>query len=122
MSANEAYQRFRPLIAQVLDPRTHTMEWLDGEVERGGLCIWSTGSAIIIAEVEIYPTGARELHGLVAVGDVDTIVHVLIPAAELWARQNAFLFTSISSRPGWARLLKDDGYHVHQVTVRKELI
>ncbi len=88
----------------------------------GRALVWATETAVILAEIKIYSTGAMELHGLIAVGVAESIVNDLIPAAEQWARGNGFMFASIASRPGWAKLLEKDGYAVHQVYIRKELV
>ncbi len=121
MTALDRYWQFRDQILRVLDPRTHTIEWLDDEVISGRALVWAGPDAVILAEVKTYPTGAQEIHGLIAAGNVETITKVLIPDAEQWARAHHFLFASIASRPGWASLLKADGYAVHQVYIRKEL-
>jgi hypothetical protein len=82
------YQHWRQAFADMLDPRTHTPEWLDGEVTEGRIKCWATPDAAIIAEIKTYPTGARELHGLAAVGHMVTIVGELIPLAEKWGTQD----------------------------------
>lgn len=121
MTVYDRYLRFRDEIAKVLDPRTHTIGWLDAQVWSGQAMVWAEDDAIILAEIKSYPTGANELHGLVAAGNAETIIDTLIPAAEQWARGHNFLFTSIASRPGWERLLKGAGYEMHQIYIRKEL-
>ena len=115
------YQHWRNAFADMLDCRTHTGAWLDSEVEAGRIKCWATDAAAIIAEIKTYPTGARELHGLAAVGDMMVIVGELIPQAEKWGRKMECDFASIASREGWARVLAPFGYAVHQVTIRKEL-
>lgn len=113
------YCEFRPAFAQVMDQRYHTLPWLDEQVLSGKVQFWRTDSAAIVAEVRDYPTGAKDIHGLIAAGDLADIVQVLIPQAEQWGRENGCIAAQIESRPGWARALKD--YDVHQVIVRKEL-
>ena len=115
------YQHWRQAFADMLDPRTHHPEWLDDQVRSGRIKCWATEEAAIIAEIKTYPTGARELHGLAAVGDMMVIVGELIPQAEKWGRKMECDFASIASREGWARVLAPFGYAVHQVTIRKEL-
>lgn len=121
MTAFERYFEHRESIAKVLDPRTHTIDWLDRQIWTGAAILWAADDGVIVAEVRTYPTGVQELHGLIADGNVETIQGKLIPQAEQWARDRGFMFTSIASRPAWARLLEKEGYAVHQVYIRKDL-
>jgi hypothetical protein len=102
-----------------MDERYHTLEWLDDQVLTGKAYFWRSDNAAIIAEIRTYPTGAKDIHGLIAAGELDEIVNVLIPQAEEWAREQGCIAAQIESRPGWARALKD--YEPHQLIVRKEL-
>jgi hypothetical protein len=115
------YQRFRTAFEALLDPRCYTIEWLDNQLASGKIRLWSTDDAAIIAEIKEYPTGARELHGLAAVGDMFVIVAELIPQAEKWGRKMECEFASISSREGWARVMAPFGYQPYQTTIRKAL-
>lgn len=115
-----AYYRHRDELAALLDPRCYTIEWLDGEVWSGRLKAWANDTSIIIADVKMYPTGAREIHGMAAAGDLPGILE-LIATAEEWAKAQGIEFASIASREGWAKVLHGRGYRVHQVEVRKEL-
>ena len=114
----DPYLRHRSALASVLDPLLYNVEWLDCQVWSGRLKQWGNDDAIILVEVKRYPTGAREIHGMIAAGDLGAI-KALIVEAEDWARTQGIQFASISSREGWGRVLPD--YSPHQVTIRKAL-
>ena len=113
------YLAFRDAFAGILDNRFHTIEWLDFMVSSGAYRFWRSENAAIIAEVKIFPTGARQLHGLLAAGELAEIISCLIPQAEKWGREKGCVLAVIESRPGWAKALAD--YEIHQISVRKEL-
>ena len=112
------YQHWRDQFAEVIDPRFYTIEWLDRNIWNCSFRFWSNEDAAIIAEIKEYPTGAKEVHGLIAAGDLQGIVR-LIPEAEEWGRSLGCIVAGISSREGWSKVLT--GYQVHQVTIQKEL-
>lgn len=116
-----AYQRFRAQLALALDPRFFTIDYLDRLVLDDAAMVWVEGDAIMLTELRQYPGGARVIHGLVAAGNLQTIVESLIPMAENWARDNGCTFAEIESREGWARAVKGIGYEPHQITLRKAL-
>ena len=115
------YLRFRSDFAEVLDPRLYTIEWLDEQILGQAVRLWVGRGAAIVAQLKAYPTGARDIEGLIAAGDLGEIVNELIPAAEAWGREQGCIGAIIQSREGWARVLKGQGYAVHQVALRKEL-
>lgn len=115
------YCRFKPLIALVLDPQFYTLDYLDGLVISGAAKVWIEGDAIILTEVRQYPGGAKVIHGLVAAGDLQTIIDSLIPMAEQWAQDQGCGWAEIESREGWARALKSASYEPYQLTLRKAL-
>lgn len=115
------YLKFRDAFGEVMDERYHTLDWLDGQVLKGLVQFFRANDAAIIAEVRDYPTGARDVHGLIAAGNLETIIRVLIPRAEEWGKAAGCVAAQIESREGWARALRPSGYCTHQVIVRKEL-
>lgn len=119
VNAWETYLRFRDRIAGVLDQRLHPIEWLDAQVYAGLARIIAEGESCILYEFKAYPSGALEVHGLVAVGDIKTITGPIKERFEQIGREAKCLFATVASRPGWERALPD--YHTYQVTVRKEL-
>jgi hypothetical protein len=116
----EAYLRHRDEIARIIDPALYTMEWLDGQIWSGAFRVMGNDTAVIVVELKQYPTGAREVHGVVAVGELSAILS-LIEQAEEWGRSMGCIYGSIASREGWARVMAAHGYEVTQVTIRKVL-
>ncbi len=114
------YQRYRGEIAGLLDPRCHTIEWLDAQIIAGHALAFGSDDAVIVVTVRQYPAGGRELHGLAAAGNVRGIM-ALIEQAEEWGRTAGLDFACISSRPAWARLLKSRSYRVNRVEIVKDL-
>ena len=117
MTGWDAYTPFRSEFT-ALCPEKYPPEYLDAMVASGQWVCWSDGKAAILAEVKVYPSGLREVHGLGAVGDLEAI-QGLIPLAEAWGRANGCAIASIESRPAWAKLLTD--YEVEQVRIVKGL-
>lgn len=101
-----------------LDPERYPAEYIDRRVETGAWRCWGDERAAILAEIRVYPSGAREVHGIAAAGDLAAIIG-LIPLAEAWGREMGCTRAVIESRPGWERALPD--YELHQVSVRKDL-
>jgi streptomycin 6-kinase len=117
----DAYQRHRDELAAILDPRKHTIGWLDVQVTNGAIRVLATDKSIILFEFKTYPTGYRELHGMAAAGDMGDITDILIPQAEQLAVSMKCGAASIASVAAWARILKGRGYMVNQVIIEKDL-
>lgn len=117
----DGYCRFRPMFGEVMDERYHTLDWLDQEVFSGRVQFWRSANAAMITEVRGYPTGALDIHALIAAGDLEEIVEEITPRAEAWAREFGCIAAQVESREGWARALRPSGYMTHQLIVRKEL-
>ena len=115
------YARFRPMFGEVIDERYHTLAWLDEQIASGVFRYWQSANAAIVTELRSYPTGAVDLHGIIAAGELSEIVGHLIPQAEDWARRIGCVAAIIESREAWAKLLKTSGYMPHQLALRKEL-
>ena len=115
------YLRFRDRFAEAMDPRRYRIDWLDRRILDGSFRLIVGDEAAILFGVELYPTGAIDVHGQLAAGDLDEIAGALIPRAEQWARGIGCAGAMISSRPGWARRLRASGYETFQLTVRKGL-
>lgn len=116
-----AYLPWREAFEPILDTRFYTMEWLDAEVASGRARCWSTDTAAIIATLRSYPTGAVEVHGLIAAGDLDGI-RELVGDAEQWGLQEGAVVASIASRAGFVRAFAHMNYSLFQVELRKDLI
>lgn len=115
------FLQWLPTFAEVMDRRYYTPAWLVGEVWSGRARFWSTEQAALVTEIRIYPTGVRDLHFLVAAGDLDTVIENLRPEAEAWGRSIGCVAALVESRAGWARTLAPLGYELHQTIIRKEL-
>lgn len=113
----EAFLPFRRAFVD-LDPERYPAWYFDEQVLSGAWRCWSDSRAAILAEIREYPSGAKEVHGVAAAGDLEAIVG-LIPFAEQWGREEGCSRAVIESRPGWERVLPD--YELHQVSVRKDL-
>jgi hypothetical protein len=117
-----AYHLWRPAFEKVMDQRLYTLGWLDSQVWSGRAWFWGNERAGIVTELRHYPTGAIDIHGLIAAGDMAEIRDVLIPLAEEFARTIGCVGAIIESRDGWAKALKKNGYEPFQTAIRKELI
>ena len=117
----EGYLAFRDAFEGVIDPLYYTMDWLDGQVMSGKFKFWRGNRSGIITELRTYPTGATDIHGIIAAGDMAEIINELIPQAEAYGREQGCLAAIIESRPGWVKALAPSGYSIHQVAIRKGL-
>jgi hypothetical protein len=115
------YLRFRPQFEQTTDSTLYPIEWLDEQIMSGRAWPFIGKSAALILEVRNYPGGARVAHVLIAAGNMKEIVEKLGPSAEDWARRMGCTRALIESREGWARVMKNHGWRVHQVALMKEL-
>lgn len=117
----EIYLRFRSQFAQVLDPERYTLQWLDAMVTFGQFVVIGNEDACILCEIKHYPTGTKDFHGMLAAGDLETIVETLIPYAESYGKELGCVGGLIESREGWAKALKSYGWEPFQLTLRKAL-
>ncbi|MCW2405034.1 hypothetical protein M2336_001663 [Sphingobium sp. B1D7B] len=115
------YLRFRSAFAKLLDERFYPLAWLDQEVASGSMVLLSKDDSAILVSIKAYPSGLKEIHGECATGKLDVIASDLIPLAEQFGREIGCEFGAISSRKGWDRVMRDQGYSVHQTTLRKAL-
>lgn len=117
----ETYLRFRDQFAEVLDPERYTVSWLDRQVAFGAFHVLGNEDACILVEIRAYPTGAVDIHGMLAAGDLSEIIGHLIPQAEEFGRERGCSSASLASRSGWVRALKQSGYGIYQTELRKAL-
>ena len=116
------YLHWRAAFAAAMDRRLHTPEWLDARILAGSAQFWRSDNSAAVTEIRTYPTGAYEVHGLVAAGDVVEVRDRIIPQVEAWGRAIGALGIVVESRPGWARALRPAGFTPHQLAVRKEFL
>ncbi len=114
------YPRWRDGFATALDPRYYTIAYLDELIRVGAAQMFANDRAAVLAEIKIYPTGARDVHFLVGAGELDALID-LAPEVEAWGREFGCIGAIIESREGWAKAMKKHGYEPHQVAVRKDL-
>jgi len=115
------YLLWRPAFLEAIDQKLYPARWLDGIVASEAVQLWRSDNAAALTEIRPYPSGAADLHGLVAAGDIGEVRDILVPQAETWARLIGCAGFVIESRPGWAKLLKSQGFETRQLMVRKEL-
>ena len=116
-----SYLRWRPAFSEAMDRRLYRPEWLDARILAGSAQFWQSEHAAAVTEVRNYPTGAYDVHGLVAAGDVTEVRDIIVPQIEAWGRSIGALGIIIESRPGWARVMRDAGFEAHQLAIRKPL-
>lgn len=115
----EDYQRFRPQFLEATDETLYPSTYLDALVYSGLAKFACTEDAAIVFEIKEYPSGARDIHFLLAAGNKQAIVNELRPQAEAWGREHGCIGSLVESRTGWARELKKFGYELNQCSVRK---
>ena len=115
-----SYADWRGRFLEAVDEDLHPADWIDAMVATGKWRFWESDKAAILAELNTYPSGVKEVHGIVAAGDLDAI-KALIPMAERWGRAGGATRATIQSSPAWSRLMADSGYRVEQVIIAKEL-
>lgn len=114
------YEHWRARFLEASDERFFPADWLDHMVRSGTAQFWGNDEGAILAAVRGFPSGAREVHGIVAAGGIEAI-RALIPFAEERGRALGCLRASISSSPAWGRIMRADGYQPHQLTICKDL-
>lgn len=114
------YADWRGRFLEAVDEAFYPASWLDKRVANGRARFWGNDRAAILAEIRTYPSGAKEVHGLVAAGEVEAI-RGLILLAEEWGRRCGAVRASISSVPAWERIMRADGYSHFQTTIVKDL-
>ena len=115
-----SYADWRGRFLEAVDESLYPAAWLDRRVADGSARFWGNTDAAILAEIRTYPSGAREVHGMVAAGELDAIM-ALIPFAERWGRECGCVRASIQSSPAWGRLMAGAGYVPEQLIIAKSL-
>lgn len=115
------YLQYREAFAEILDHRTHTIEWLDAQVYAGFAKVWPAPDACLLTEIKQFPTGAFEVHVMIAAGNMETLVNETIKHVEAWAQEIGALFVTIASRKGWEKIMRPYGYEHWQTELRKEV-
>ena len=117
----DEYCKWRGAFEGAIDARYYPMGWLDRRLLGGDAFFLCLGNSATAFEIKDYPTGARDIHALVAAGQISDIVEKLIPALEQRGRTLGCTGFLIESRPGWSKTLKPHGFEPFQLSVRKDL-
>ena len=115
----DVYSKFRDGFKQALDPRKHTIEWIDEQVAAGVLKFVHTEKSAVLFSIVEYPTGMKELQGGIATGDPHEIANILIPQTENLARSVGCTTAQLKSREGCTPKCPD--YGVYQIISEKVL-
>ena len=125
MNASEAawlrenFERAPHLIQSALDReyvRTHTLDDVWNEIERGSAQLWPRGDSVCVTNIDEYPR-AKILRGWLAGGDLKQIVASEI-AIRNWATRQGCDAVMLVGRRGWARAFP--GYtETHSVIMRR---
>lgn len=114
------YLDWREAFADILDERYYTIDWVDEAFADGRLHLFTGEKSAILVSVKEYPTGAKELHGMLAAGELNQI-RSTIAIAENWGRSIGCVSAVIESRAGWMKVMREDGYQLYQTAIRKDL-
>lgn len=117
----EQYGLWRKRLAEAMDPRFYTIDYLDWLVAERRAQLWFGERSAALTELKLYPTGTRAIGFLVAAGDKTELVDVIRPQIEEWGQSQGCIASLIESRPGWERELKRHGYSLFQASIMKEL-
>jgi hypothetical protein len=115
------YVPWRDRFAKAIDPRLYTLEYVDSLIQAGTARLWTSPEAAIVAQIRIYPSGARVICGVLAAGDLGQIENDLIPQAEQWGRENGCILALIEGRGGWSKVMKKHGYGPFVTVIEKDL-
>ena len=91
-------------------------------LESGAAQLWrGERSAIMLQRTEYHRSGEVVMEAGPASGDMDEIL-AAVPRLEDWAREIGCTQVHVhAGRKGWERALREQGYEVHQVILRKLL-
>lgn len=113
------YREWRERLAEALDHRFFTVDYLDDIIWSGKAWLFANANAALLMEIRIYPTGAKAGAVICAAGDMREIINALKPAAEAHAKANGCICALVESREAWGRLLDD--YTPYKICLHKEL-
>lgn len=118
----EAWARCRPWIIAALErsPGLETIEDVERNIEYGVYVFWPSKNCAVITRIDEYPT-ARALIAVHGGGNLDELMHVVIPQLEEFAACNGFDYFGGEGRKGWARVLENNGYELAFITMLKPL-
>jgi len=118
--SNDQWDRCKQWIEAGLENSPLTIEDVRKAVEGGGAILWPGKNSAIVSEFIDYPSGLRTAAVMSAGGELEEI-RAMTPGLEAFARLNGASEVLLEGRLGWKRALKDDGYELASVTLRKKL-
>jgi hypothetical protein len=106
--------------AAMTDHDFWTIEELEQRVASRRAFFFPGAAAAMVAQIEVYPGGAKVFQVLWATGDAAELLR-MAPGIESLARMMGCTETLIEGREAWKRLLAPLGYSLFSVTMRKAL-
>lgn len=82
--------------------------------------LWPGKASAIVSEFITYPSGLRAASVMSAGGELVEL-RSMIPGLEAFARLNGASEVIFDGRMGWKRALRDDGYELASIILRKTL-
>jgi len=115
------WARFRDGFAEAMtDDGYWTIEELENRVASRRAFFFPGANAAMVAQIEVYPGGAKVFQVHWATGDVAELLK-MAPGIESLARMMGCTETLIEGREAWRKLLEPMGYRLFSVTLRKTL-
>jgi len=105
--------------ALVYSGGTHTYEDIVRGIEENKYQLWPGLNATVLTEIIVYPQ-KRIIHCFLAAGDLREIGAIRTWAEE-WARREGIDAVTLTGRPGWEKVLANDGYVKASVSLEKDL-
>lgn len=123
MSAEAEWERCRHWIEGALEYSggTHSIDDVAAMVRRGDAQFWSAPNAAAVTEIIDFPQ-FKCLHLWLCGGDMNEIIHKMLPVAEAWAKERGCSKTSTAGRVGWGRVMAPLGYEPLAQVCMKELV
>lgn len=113
--------RCRPWIAAALEYAggTHTLQDIEDGIRAGQFLLWPGERGCLVTEIIDFPR-KRVLNVWLGGGDMDQLkdMHDSVVA---FARYAGCASVTITGRPGWARVWRDQGFAPAHVTLEKEI-
>lgn len=114
------WERWRPMFAEAMDEAFYSIEALEQKIAHQRALFFPGKEAALVTEVITYEGGERVMQTLWAVGDLNEIVQ-MAPGIEAIARMMGCTSMLVEGREAWKKVLKDQGYDLWSVTLRKAL-
>ena len=111
-STEDVWLQWRDKLEDALDKYAHgtyTIEDIEGFVQNGDMLIWPTKKSMALIEVFNYPQ-VKCLHVFMVLGELED-VYEHMAHVEGFAQYLGCGMISANGRTGWARHLKNKGWH-----------